>query len=453
MSKNHHWISDWLTEPSLGQYFRIHSSDASTNHNDPPLRSTKDLLKEHMVDSFFERALHHMDGSEQAEPSPVAPIQELSEGATIDLSVEEAFVQLESTDAIDTPPIDEEYLATTLSEVFDLPEGILPATDQEETITSPVLDEEHFIDVDEPAIHDLAPIELEEEVKNEQQFGYYIFAITLSQYEYELPGEELAEGFPLFVYGFGKIQAVLSEVPLNEYGEDALQLKLNDPTWFEETLKKHNSILSKIQTVASMVPMRICTICDTSDALTAFLNEHHNDFVNTLELIEGNQAWRFVITCNRRKLHLLTKKASNRVRAIQAEMSSKPAHEVSALQDRLETVLEEEARSVCKACIKHSHAILSGFASKNLIHSLSGDPVYSADMQDIFKCEYLISNQSTESFLNELQILKESYLSLGFELQVDGPFPPSQFTERKVLPSAEVNTLRHERLKRTTGTH
>ena len=309
--------------------------------------------------------------------------------------------------------------------------------------SDPVEDEGHDLD-------GRAFIEIEEDV---QQNGYYVFAITLSQYEYELPADQIADGYPLFVYGYGKIQAVLSEVPLNEYGQSALQLRLNDPTWFEQTLKKHNNILAKIQTVASMVPMRLCTICDTSDALTAFLSEHHDDFVNTLELIEGNQSWTFIIACNRRKLHLLTRKASNRVRAIEAELYGKAERDVQNLHQKLEMVLEEEARSVCKACIKHSHTTLSSFASKNLIHSLTGDQEQTSDLQEIFKCEYLISNQVKESFLGELHSLKESYKSLGFELQLDGPFPPSQFTERRVLPSTENKSSGREPARRTTGTH
>lgn len=458
MPQTRHWIREWLTAPSLGQYFRIYDIPVNQEDPSPELQSTKELLKEHMVDSFFASALHHIDGTEAAPP----PI-EVYNGATTHTTVgsssqnngaDKAFEIPPTTDnpPIDLPPVEEDQLSKALADVLELPDFASAPIQPEVFVEKEIVDDSPPVNGEAATIASFFE-QPEAEANNSQSNGYYIFAITLSQYEYELPQAELADGFPLFVYGFGKIQAVLSEVPLTEYGEKALQLKLNNPTWFEKTLRQHNSILGMIQKVASMVPMRICTICDTSDALTAFLNEHHDDFVNTLELIEGNQSWTFVITCNRRKLRLLTKKASNRVRAIQAEVSGKPPEVVHSLYLKLESVLEEEARSVCKACVKHSHGTLSSFASKNLIHTLSGENGEDSDLQEIFKCEYLISNQSKESFLSELQSLKDSYKSLGFDLQIDGPYPPSQFTERKVLPSTSATAIRKERAKRTTGTH
>lgn len=461
MSQTRHWIRDWLTDPSLGQYFRIYDIPVPNADASPALQSTKELLKEHMVDSFFASALHHIDGNETASApngkgSPVEPALSPPLPASNDITLDNVLGTLSNgeNEPIDLPPIEEDHLSQALADVLELSDFAPASLQPKPFIEVEQHEEEPFIGGDSSpngSYFDHAEPEIKENPV--QQNGYYIFAITLSQYEYELPDTELASGYPLFVYGFGKIQAVLSEVPLDEYGEEALQLRLNNPTWFEQTLRKHNSILGMIQKVASMVPMRICTICDTSDALTAFLNEHHDDFVSTLELIEGNQSWTFSITCNRRKLRLLTKKASNRVRAIQAEVSGKSPEEVHSLYVKLEAVLEEEARSVCKACVKHSHGTLSSFASKNLIHTLSGENGGESDMQEIFKCEYLISNQSKENFLSELHSLKESYKSLGFDLQVDGPYPPSQFTDRKVLPSTSTSTIRQERAKRTTGTH
>ena len=456
MSQTRHWIRDWLTDPPLGRYFRIYDISAADSETSPALQSTKELLKEHMVDSFFASALHQLDGTESYNGSQVQGLDSSEfSSAPQEFDLDDVLNGFPPSDhdSIDLSPVEEDQLSKALADVLEVAE-FAPTVPLQ---PAPLIEEEQ--PEDEPFIggdssSNLRIDEVEPEIieSSSQQNGYYIFAITLSQYEYELPQAEIATGYPLFVYGFGKIQAVLSEVPLNEYGEHALQLKLNDSLWFEDTLRKHNSILGMIQKVASMVPMRICTICDTSDALTAFLNEHHNDFVNTLELIEGNQSWSFSINCNRRKLRLLTKKASNRVRAIQAEVSGKSPEEVHSLYVKLENVLEEEARSVCKACVKHSHGTLSSFASKNLIHTLSGEYSEDTDSQEIFKCEYLIPNQSKESFLTELHSLKDSYKSLGFDLHIDGPYPPSQFTERKVLPSTSAGTIRQERAKRTTGT-
>lgn len=301
----------------------------------------------------------------------------------------------------------------------------------------------------ERALHQINPAEkeaLDQQAASpvaveEVAVGYYVFAITLDRFEIHLPDEGIEPDYGLFVFGFGKAQAIISKVPLDIYGENALQARLNDPSWFEKTLRHHNNILSQIQSQTIMVPMRVCTICDSMESLSDFLEEHHDDFLSTLELIEGNQAWRFSIFCNQRKLRHLTERASNRVRAIQAELSGKLTDDGDPLWQKLEAVLEDEARSVCRACIKHSHGILSALASRNLIHSQGSLTGTDANEQEIFRCEYLVANKREPAFTKEIQTLIQSYKSLGFDLKIEGPMAPEEFAKRNTLPGAHPSAI------------
>ena len=435
MSSRLRWMPDWLTGPSLGQYMKIRPGD-STQHanltggkevNGGEFSSTKQLLKKHMVDSFFERALHQIQPelSEQNAGDDSLPA---------DLGVE-VSPQVDGLDDVVSEPIFEEELPLDDSFLFveqeeyanKLPEGEPQAST--DAFTDEML-REAFVAVKngEQQPEKATLVEVEEHV------GYYVFAITLGQFEFKLPAMRMEEAYPLFVYSFGKSQAVISKVPLGIYSDEALQARLNDPSWFEKTLRKHNQVLGGIQAQTSIVPMRVCTICDSMEALKSFLNEHHDDFVSTLELIEGNRSWRFSIFCNEPRLRSLTAQASNRVRAIQAELAGKSADDAGSLQQKLESVLEEEARSVCKACVKHSHGTLSGMASKNKIQSIAEEQAGDPQRREIFRCDYMVSLMQADAFKKEIGVLVEAYKSLGFELEVEGPQTPDQFASRKVLP-------------------
>ncbi len=415
MSSRLRWMPDWLTGPSLGQYMKVRPGDktkpaGATQPDGEDLGSTKQILKEHMVDSFFERALHQID-------------PEMVDNGEIDASISyEAGAIVEPLhDVVDHEPIYEAELP--LDESFLVIDG--DSRDETESLVIRALPGEEPAD-QRASIEEEAP-----------PIGYYVFAITLGQIEFQLPSMSIEADYPLFVFPFGDAQAVISEVPLSVYSEEALQARLNDPAWFEATLRKHTTILSKIQKQASIVPMRVCTICDSTQGLEAFLKEHHDDFVSTLELIDENHAWRFSIYCNEPRLRTLTAKASNRVRAIQAEMAGKSALEAQPFQEKLEAVLEEEARSVCKACVKHSHGTLSSFSGKNLIHSISEGQAGDAQKREIFRCDYLVSVSNTTKFEQEILSLTAAYRSLGFELGVKGPNTPAQFAGRKVLPAGK----------------
>ncbi len=497
MSSKLRWMPDWLTGPSLGQYLRVRPGE-KTQHaqadtseaaasEEKGLNSTKQILKKHMVDSFFERALHQMDPSQvedaglEDEALPVEKPAEVASGvdAYVDVALHEPIYEAEM-------PLDDDFLvveedqyevsAQPAPEVHELDEDDLMLDDVflEAELPPPFEDES---DVDDGEIEEAIGSYFEEELADEddptiiiedagvtpaahqknanfeesglkpddapslepeEPVGYYVFAITLGQFEFSLPSLTMDENYPLFVFPFGSAQAVISKVPLDVYSERALQARLNDPAWFEQTLRTHNSILGKIQSQASIVPMRVCTICDSMEVLEAFLNEHHDDFVSTLQLIDGNRTWRFRIYCNEPRLRKLTARASNRVRAIQAEMAGKSQVAAQALYEKLESVLEEEARSVCRACVKHSHGTLSTIAVKNKKASIPQQEAGTPEKREIFRCDYLVSVTSKHAFGNELTSLIEAYKSLGFELEVEGPHSPAQFADRKVLPVGEA---------------
>lgn len=410
MSSKLRWMPDWLTGPSLGQYMRVRPGGETLHSGtkrgeEKELSSTKQMLKKHMVDSFFERALHQID-PELTEEGPFE--QEVQYGSyesnsepLADDVVHEPIFEAEE-------PLDDSFLIV-----------------EEEAYDNTIVAEQPAVR-EEPAVVEPAPGP-----------GYYIFAITLGHLDIKLPDLTVYAGNALFVFPFGNAQAIISEVPLDVYSEDALQSRLNDPAWFEQTLRTHTDVLSQIQSQVSIVPMRVCTICDTVNGLDAFLKEHHDDFVSTLQLIEGNHSWRFSIFCNEPRLRTLTAKASNRVRAIQGEMAAKSEDEVRQLHEKLHTVLEEEARSVCKACLKHSHGMLSSIASKNLIHSFTEEQAGDPQKREIFRCDYLVQLNSRPAFEKEFKTLLDSYKALGFEMEIDGPHAPSQFAGRKVLPAGD----------------
>ena len=416
MSSRLRWMPDWLTGPSLSQYMKVQPGDktqptGTTKTAQKGLSSTKQILKKHMVDSFFERALHQID------PGLVKNREE-DEAPAFEEPFETASNVEPLTDVVNPEPIYEAELPLDNSFLV-VEEGYY---------------EEKIPDAEE---HLLAE-------KEGIQLGYYVFAITLGQFEFQLPDITIDAGYPLFVFPFGSAQAIISEVPLSVYSEEALQAKLNDPAWFESTLRKHTQILGRVQKQASIVPMRVCTICDSMQGLEAFLNEHHDDFVSTLELIDANHAWRFSIYCDEPRLRKLTAKASNRVRAIQAELAGKSRVAAQPLHEKLEAVLEEEARSVCKACVKHSHGTLSSLSSKNLIHPFTEEQAGEAQRREIFRCDYLVSVSDAGTFEQEILSLTGSYKTLGFELEVSGPRSPTRFAGRKVLPAGKGAARRQE---------
>jgi hypothetical protein len=259
--------------------------------------------------------------------------------------------------------------------------------------------------------------------------GYYVYAITLYTPDLWLAERGVDPTHPIYRYPFGKAQALISKVSLEEFGERALQLNLNDRAWFRDTVERHNRVLAAVQTQGPLVPMRVCTICDSLENLKAFLQEHYDDFVLTLGVVEGKKEWEIEVYCNERKLRLLTEKASSRVRALQAEIAGKPAEETGALHSELERVVAEETRAVCRACIRHSNGALSGEAEGTAILPVAAGRTWHGKRL-IFHAAYLIHPAQGDGFEQQVKQLQKSYESLGFEFLPRGPLPATRFSEQ-----------------------
>ncbi|MDZ4701559.1 MAG: GvpL/GvpF family gas vesicle protein [Rhodothermales bacterium] len=346
----------WLLGPSLSHYLRVRpEAPAPIAYPDKSLQETKQLLKEHLLDSILERALGEMEGSAPPPPPTKHPAY----------------------------PV----VASSLAVAAPAPRVAQPAA-----------------------------------------IGYYIYAVTLYTPDLWLAERGVDPTYPIYRYPFGKAQALISKVSLDEFGEKSLQLNLNDQAWFRGTVEKHNRVLAAVQSQGAIVPMRVCTICDSLESLKAFLKEHYEDFMLTLGVIEGRMEWELQVLCNERRLRLLTEKASNRVRALQAEMTGKPPDEARRLRTELERVVAEETRAVCRACIRHSNGALTGYTDGTAILPVVAERSPQGQRL-IFNAAYLVNPEHTDSFARQVRQLQKSYASLGFDFVLAGPQPAAHFQD------------------------
>ena len=86
------------------------------------------------------------------------------------------------------------------------------------------------------------------------------------------------------------LAAVVSAVPLDEYGEAALRRNLNDMDWLEEVVLAHESVLEAVLGSGPIVPMRVCTIYSSAQHVEEMLAERAATFGELLARLAGHGA-------------------------------------------------------------------------------------------------------------------------------------------------------------------
>src|SRR5687767_3169550 len=91
--------------------------------------------------------------------------------------------------------------------------------------------------------------------------GWWFYCVLAAEEAIAFP-EGLAgvEDAPVQVIEHAGMAAVVSEVPLADYDDDALREHLEDIRWVERTARAHQAVLEAVMADAPAVPVRLCTI-------------------------------------------------------------------------------------------------------------------------------------------------------------------------------------------------
>ncbi|MDH2413869.1 GvpL/GvpF family gas vesicle protein [Nocardioides sp. CER19] len=122
--------------------------------------------------------------------------------------------------------------------------------------------------------------------------GWYVYAVCRDLDANALDGSLGLGGMPVELVHDDELTAVVSSVPLLEYGPEALRHNLVDPAWLDRAVHVHDQVVSLVAALAATVPVRLATVCPDDDAVRARLRDWRIPLVCTLDRVEGCAEWR-----------------------------------------------------------------------------------------------------------------------------------------------------------------
>jgi hypothetical protein len=99
------------------------------------------------------------------------------------------------------------------------------------------------------------------------------------------------DGAPLEVVEHRGLCAVVSDVDLDEYGEDGLRRNLERLEWLEEAARCHDAVVQHVSRQGPTAPLRLATICLDDAAVRTRLDEWHLALEQVLDRVEGRLEW------------------------------------------------------------------------------------------------------------------------------------------------------------------
>ncbi|HWE10399.1 MAG TPA: GvpL/GvpF family gas vesicle protein [Solirubrobacteraceae bacterium] len=251
------------------------------------------------------------------------------------------------------------------------------------------------------------------------ELACYVYCVVGQ--EHDAVPENLAGIDPdhhVFALEQGDLAAIVSRVPLAEFGEQPLREHLSDMSWLEKTARRHEHVLDELARGGTPIPMRLCSIYRDETGVRTMLDRESDALRDALAHLHGKAEWGVKAFAD-----------LDTVESAPAESSELGSgHGAAYMHGRLtERRRREEARARVDEGCDAMHAALCTIAVEGVTSAPQRPEVSGRDEPMVFNASYLVADQDMDAFHGELDRLRGELAPLGVELDVTGPWPPYNF--------------------------
>jgi hypothetical protein len=223
--------------------------------------------------------------------------------------------------------------------------------------------------------------------------------------------------------------ALVSRVPLAEFGEEPLRRNLNDLEWLERVARAHQGVLERALAAATIVPLRLCTIFEDEEGVRRMIEREHAGLVDALERLEGRQEWGVKLIVDRSALD-----QAARARIPEAAAKTETGGGSGGaymLRRRLERQVREAADRLADELTEDVHARLQDWASDAVLNPPQNRELSGHEGEMLLNGAYLVEDERVEALRELVAELEERHRELGARLELTGPWPPYNFVPRQ----------------------
>ena len=231
---------------------------------------------------------------------------------------------------------------------------------------------------------------------------------------------------PVYRVSYQGLRAVVSDVSLDEYGEEALDSNLCDADWLAAKVLAHQHILDGLL-ACNVVPMRFCTIYSNQDRVREMLEAHYDYFLSVLARLEGKQEWGVKVYCAPSLLNEKIAELSEVVKTLNSRLAGKSDGAAYFLKKKIDEAIAVETDRIGSEAAQDSHNRLLTRSWEAVVNPLLGREVTRREEDMVLNGAYLVSRDCVETFRTELDGLRDKYAGIGFSYEISGPWPPYNF--------------------------
>ncbi len=217
------------------------------------------------------------------------------------------------------------------------------------------------------------------------------------------------------------LSAVVSDVDLDEFGDEGLRRNLEDLSWLEQVARVHDGVIQAVADRGVVAPMRLATVFLSDASVGERLRERGQALRRALDRVDGRMEWSV-------KVYISTDQASPAAGEDAAEgrrSGDGGAGTAYLMRRRREMTRHEDALEAAAALGDSVHTELAGevVASRRLPPQDRRLTGHEGTM--VLNGAYLVDGSRAEDWRATVGRMVEDHPGARIELQ--GPWPPYSF--------------------------
>jgi gas vesicle protein GvpL/GvpF len=255
----------------------------------------------------------------------------------------------------------------------------------------------------------------------------YLYCLLPAEAEVSVQGVEgLEAGSEVRLVAAGKLQAVVSDVG-PDFAEAQLNARIRDLDWLSPRAVRHHEVVDALHSrCKQLLPLSFGAIFRSERSLTRRLASQEAQLLASLERLRGREQWDLKLTRDEVLFAERLDERSPELRAASAELAAKPPGTRFLLEKKLQMLQAREAQRVAAAVRKEVHDTLRGLAVEAQRDQLSAPPPGQQVRLEL-KSSYLVEEAAADGLKLAVGSLSRKHASLGYTLDLSGPWPPFSF--------------------------
>jgi hypothetical protein len=223
------------------------------------------------------------------------------------------------------------------------------------------------------------------------------------------------------------LTALVSRVPLAEFGAGPLRENLNDLEWLERVARAHEAVLDRALADSTMVPLRLCTIYESEDSVREMLEREHDSLAQALDTLAGRQEWGVKLLAQEERLAEEARSRSAEAAALEDELAARSGGGAYMLRRRLERHVREGVDALGTELAEEVHAQLQDWATDAVVLPAQNPELSGHEGRMLLNGAYLVEAERVDGLHALVAELEERHRALGAHLELTGPWPPYNF--------------------------